>query len=448
MNAVCGPSTAQEVTLWVSDWNQVGAPPIDVRLAGGTTVTHQVQWQPLPQVPGTAQTAGRLTVSGLVPETKYGVIVDPGGVRIDLWPRTLPVVLPPQGMTFLLGSCYYRPHDDGEIVAALQDLRDPEPPWFKLLVGDQIYSDVPLRGFVAFHGLGAAEYAERYAQHWSYEPYRKFLATGACFFTCDDHEWWNNAPEWQPQLPWTWTLPARQASFQNGLDTYHFYQRPSNAAGGLWYTIDIPPVSIFVADTRSQRTPYDAVPRRLMSPAELQAIVQWTQGLRGPAFLVLGQPLFGTLGDWRDYNLPDFADEYRILWDVIEQAPHRITILTGDIHVGRLARSPGVNGVPNRPPVYEVTASPLALVPGGGQAGLDQEFLVTTQGGLNRGYSRDVELLFGTRGPNFAIVRLVPLPGPTPRVRADFVLWDIGKGQVARDVATGRPCWFRDLILE
>lgn len=441
MNAVCGPSKAREVSLWVSGWTGTGPPRVTLSEEGGREVRFSTRWVPLKHAPGSGESVGILTLWDLQPGLKYrAMIQEPGGEQLELRPKTLPEELPKEGITFLLASCYYRRRDEGEVIAALRDLRDPPSPLFKLLVGDQIYADFPSLGLLPFRNI--------YAEYWNFGPYREFLSDSPNFFTCDDHEWWNNAPEFQFYIPPTWLKGQREQSFQDGREAYGLYQVRPNAQGGFWYTIDIPPVSIFVADNRAQRTYHKANPHTTMSAQQAQALAKWARNLVGPGFLVLGQPFFGKEGDWKDYNLPDFEDEYRLLWDTVEMARHRITVLTGDIHVGRLALSPGVSGVENRPPVYEFTCSPLALVPGGGQSGLPAPATVTTKGGLPRGYGRDVMTVFGTHDPNFGLVRLVPIPGQASKVRADFVLWSIPRKRVALDQTTGKECWLRDLILE
>jgi hypothetical protein len=431
------------VTIWVS--GRSGAPPpVRLMVEGGPDTPFTLAWQELAVPPGSGVPIGILTLSGLQPGTRYRAQVGDGANAWDLRPKTLPAALPESGLTFFVGSCYYRDQDEGQVLAALRDVPEPRPV-FKLLVGDQVYADWPPIGLLPFANLGRA-YLARYQEYWNYLPYRDFLSESPNFFTCDDHEWWNNAPEFQYHLPQTWTDGRRQASLAGARQAYGLYQVRPNASGGFWSTFDIPPVSFFIADTRSDRSLFADEPRRLYSPGQATALADWARQLTGPGFLVLGQPLFGKEGDWKDYNLRDFTEDYRDLWDIIELAPHRIAILTGDIHVGRLAVSPGAMGIPGRPPIFELTSSPLALVGGSGQGGVGAPESITIEGGLQRGLSREVRTLFGTREANFALVRLAPAARPRPAVRVDFELWSIPRRRLAIDEATGRPCSWTEVL--
>ena len=68
-------------------------------------------------------------------------------------------------------------------------------------------------------------YARRYAQYWSDEAYREALLTCPTFFTCDDHEYWNDYPEKQIHLPQTWWEENRKKYGKAADQLYFNYQR-------------------------------------------------------------------------------------------------------------------------------------------------------------------------------------------------------------------------------
>jgi hypothetical protein len=124
-----------------------------------------------------------------------GIMTQPGQLHL----ATLPEVVPADGLVFLVASCYYRGLDDGRLARAVLNLPAHLQPAFKLLVGDQLYTDVP--GFGLNNGGGAEkDYAQRYVDYWASPEYQPFLTHLPNFFTCDDHEFWNNYPEWQPHI--------------------------------------------------------------------------------------------------------------------------------------------------------------------------------------------------------------------------------------------------------
>ncbi len=427
MNAVCAGATQNEVRIWASDWAGTQLPRVAVSDAGGNAVPSPPSWHALPTPPGANNRYGVFTLGQLVPGAAYSVTLrDVTGEQIMLNTRTLPAQLPSQGISLLLCSCYYEGDDDGELAATLKDLPAEERPALKLLVGDQVYTDVP--GFGLFAGSGVKEYTERYEQYWNDVHYQEFLRHGPNFFTCDDHEWWNNSPEHQ-----FWLSRSNDANWQNtlaaGKQVYATYQVQPNQHGGFWQQVQIGSVGIFLADTRSERKRRSQDDRRVMSAPQRAALQAWAANLAGPGFLVLGQPLFGSRGDWKDWNLPDYPDDYRLFWDLLETSAHDIVILTGDIHTGRLAFSPLANGLAARPRILEFTASPMALVPPWPlwtkEPGVPDEIEVPA------GHSkRRVELRFGTGVRNFGIIRL--RPAAMGGVDAQFSLWDLKRRRLAK----------------
>lgn len=263
---------------------------------------------------------------------------------------TLPGHLPPDGLSILFGSCFWQQDDaEGALLAACREilkLEHPRPA-FKLLLGDQIYLDWPPD--IAPWRLQRGGYqlvGDRYQRYWGDDAYRAFLGLLPNLMVPDDHEFWNDYPEPQIQLPVTWRADLRDDFAAAAHDYLYAFQRLLNPEGESqsWAIISLDPVSLFVADTRSERRYVKERPQQLMSAAQWKALEDWQYGLRGPGLLALGQPLFQPDGDFRDHSLSNFPDEYRRLLALIQRSvtgdnehgePHNIVLLTGDIHNAR-----------------------------------------------------------------------------------------------------------------
>ena len=88
---------------------------------------------------------------------------------------------------------------------------------------------------------------------------------------------------------------------------------------------------------------------------------EWIRSLRGPAMLVIGQPIFaktaGVRGNVADWNLPDFT-QYARLCKALLASKQSIVIVTGDVHYGRVATARLASGAE----LIEIISSPMALV--------------------------------------------------------------------------------------
>jgi hypothetical protein len=162
---------------------------------------------------------------------------------------------------------------------------------------------------------------------------------------------------------------SRGATPQTALDGSQLERLLATSARNFSFRVD--PVAFFVLDVRTRRSRFDASPKpQLCAPEWLERVRQWALALEGPGVLMLSQPLVErrstgvtrALHVMGDCNLPDYDSDYATLWNALFDAPHDIVVLTGDIHwsrgyvVTRAGRT--------RPRVWELTASPLALIPG------------------------------------------------------------------------------------
>jgi hypothetical protein len=331
-----------------------------VRTPGGTEVeVVEGPWRPKPPPKGSTRLMGvrELRLVNATPGALHEVTL-PEVDRPLLW-RTLPTAIPPEGVSLLIGSCFWLNDDrDGFYASAVKELVQREKPVFKILMGDQLYADVwaPVPKSVP-QGLAA-----KYERYWGDDAYREMLAACPTLVSCDDHEFWNDFPQPQIQVPLSWD--RYQPASGNALaELYDAYQSALNPDGKRWCSIDIGPVSFFVADTRSHRTRDDDPHARLMLTEQWDDLETWAKNLTGPGVLVLPQPLLKAGGSKTDRTLVDFQESDRF-GSVFERAlggqqPHDILILTGDIHTGRLssARIVGLQG-----DIYELVASPASLV--------------------------------------------------------------------------------------
>jgi hypothetical protein len=384
-------------------------------------------WDPKPAPKGSSRQMGvrELRIRDPEPGALYEVTVPERGKPL-FW-RTLPKQLPQQGISLLIGSCFWINDDrDGFYSAAVQELVQREKPAFKVLMGDQIYVDVwppaPWKDL-------RKELAAKYERYWGDVPYRELLAACPTFVSCDDHEFWNDFPEPQMHVPFSWERFAPD----NGValaELYDAYQTALNPGGKRWCTIDVPPISFFIADTRSHRTRDSAPNPSLMPEAQWRDLEAWAAKLKGPGVLILPQPLLKAGGSKTDRTLVDFKEADRLA-AVFEGAmggktgdgkPHDIMILTGDIHTGRVS-SAEIVGLPGQ--IYELVASPASMVTpwlppwGHSPSELPDRLTINKRVWVMTGHRR----LTPTVDNNIGLIKIAP--GRNGRFRFTLQLWRV-----------------------
>jgi hypothetical protein len=285
---------------------------------------------------------------------------------------SLPAQLPPEGLSFLFASCFWRDDDQtgGGYSGVVQDLVKKEKPAFKLLIGDQVYQDWPSAWPNNRSALDL--YNTRYEVYWGARGYQDVLRSTPNYFLCDDHEFWNDYPERQFHLERTYSENGRRTFGKAALDLYRAYQQCANPGGAAWHSFTIAPVSFIIADTRSERTNVneDGGPH-FFSGAQWTALEDWFHGLKGPGVLVVGQPVFQDDGDFKDHSLSNFTEDYEHLRRLIVQShagrntegkPHQILILTGDIHCGRISRGKVAGVHESTAEMWEFVTSPISRI--------------------------------------------------------------------------------------
>jgi hypothetical protein len=394
-----------------------------VRTPSGTDVTVTTgPWQPGAPPAGSRRRMAirELRIEDAIPGALYEVTI-PEVARPLLW-RTLPSTLPPDGISLLIGSCFWINDDrDGFYSSAVKELVQRERPIFKVLMGDQLYADVwaPLPHTVP-EGL-----ASKYERYWGDAAYQELLAACPTLVSCDDHEFWNDYPEPQVHVPLSWSRYQPQTA--NALaELYDAYQSSLNPGAKRWTSIKVPPVSFFIADTRSQRTRQEDPHAALMVEEQWQGLEAWARSLEGPGVLVLPQPLLKAGGSKTDRTLVDFKESDR-LGAIFERAlggaqAHDIMILTGDIHTGRLSRAEIVG---LRGQIYELVASPASLVtpylpPWGHKPSQPPDKLIINR----RTWQMTAhDRLSSTVDNNVGLIRIAP--GRNDRYRFTLQLWRV-----------------------
>jgi hypothetical protein len=414
--------------IWYSAPHEFEPADVTVTRRGSPVETEQA-FELFEPLEGVERRMGVLTVtlpSGSAGGDLYEVAIPEAG-RYE-W-RTLPAALPPEGLTLLFGSCFWRPGDkEGAYSAAIRELTRRFSPIFQILAGDQVYQDYPP---VKPVGNMAKVFADRYDDYWGDPGYQEVLRSSPNLFTCDDHEFWNNYPEKQPWLPQTWDGKREEAS-EAAQDTYHRYQRSANPDGRRYFSFAISPVSFFVSDARSERDDIKDPEHHMFSEEQWAELEDWAETLAGPGVLVLAQPLFDEEGGKTDRSLASFTGDFGRLCTVFERsltsrdgrAPHDILILTGDIHTGRIATAT-IAGRPSAN-VYEFVASPASrvgpFVMKASPKHVPDRFYAIHEGKRSLWEVSDLEFA-ATIDNNVGLVRISP--GTNGRCRFELELWRV-----------------------
>ncbi|MDA2912513.1 hypothetical protein MYX77_00885 [Acidobacteriia bacterium AH_259_A11_L15] len=311
-------------------------------------------------------------VTGLQPNRLYTATLMRGTQKLASAKFcTLPESLPHLGdspFNVLLGSCFHLDNDkQGDAGFSFDKLPTGDRPHVKILCGDQVYLDQPTLRIFPDDSLKLARiFLEKYVKSWSQSDapsvrgYARILKEGANYFASDDHEFWNNYPNWTTLVPNSWTQGGRDRWAGPARELYKIFQNSDPAKRPPRF--DVPPLSFLVADCRYNREPGDS---EFLSAVQLLRLNDWIDNLNSRkwcGFLCLGQPIFEHPASWfarrfADRSLPDYS-QYRDLVKILAKLRQPLTILTGDVHFGRVARCQQLN----RSDLFEIISSPLSLV--------------------------------------------------------------------------------------
>lgn len=362
-------------TIWVAAIDENFDPAITVLEYGSNQIPLTANWEDFATDDGQRRIRyKRVSLSNLQPRTRYDLVLRIGGIaRADGVVKTIPYRLPNLGeppFIVLLGSCFYGREDPhGYVGQTYFDLPSLAKPDIKFLAGDQVYLDNPPQDFLNpfrnhnwLQARSFKTYVDNWTQHTPAGGFSRLLKHNANFFTSDDHEFWNNAPDVGLNVPlFTAKKSWRDDWWKIGQDLFKVFQTKP----GFPFTFKVEPLSFCIAETRFNRGPDGG---SLMVAQAFEEIGKWASKLEGPGVLLLGQPFFanagGRVGQAKDRGLPDYQQQYEQLKQYLRSASHSIVILTGDVHYGRLSYATLRPELGTR--LYEVISSPMQLVPGGG----------------------------------------------------------------------------------
>lgn len=388
--------TPDRLHLWVGASDVNAAPALAWKLDGNAIVPATLR--PLTQVlpPGqradTAVYTGLFELANLAPGTPITVEVAAGAERVERRFRTLPAQVPDgvgNRFNVLLLSCFHQLEDKtGTAGAVLSQLK--VKPDLTIFAGDQVYLDLPTTAdFKDDASWLANKFQNDYLVNWfgdrrvGADPsaippgYPKVLGLAPAMFMPDDHEYWNNYPFAATVIQNSWTEAGRDRWKQAAEALYRGFQQTATVPFGVARTLDIPPLSILMLDTRSQRSMDSrAGAGNLLGGPGRAALQAWVERLvqraRDPqpwfGMLVTGQSFFSpkagaAKGAIADYEYPDYDTDYAFMVQQVERVTRAglpVMLTTGDVHWGRVLRAddPGAPGAA----VFEVISSPTSLV--------------------------------------------------------------------------------------
>ncbi|MBV1878386.1 MAG: hypothetical protein KUG79_12140 [Pseudomonadales bacterium] len=305
-----------------------------------------------------------LTFKNLAPDTQYKLefqrqVPEQSGTSWQVLKRgtfkTLPESIPTdvnKPFTIGLGSCFYNHRDGGRAAASYKALYENGPakvsPDITILAGDQVYLDI---GFDSL-SLRSAEIRERiaddYARHW--QALGSMFTRGATWMIPDDHEYWNDYPNYRTNIP---TLQALRKQSVRSAWTRAAIDGVSNVQQAR-------PIEMFrigtdldvcLADLRSNRTE-----SQFLADSDMAQLLDWARGLVCTGVLVIPQPLI--VDENKDEkNLRSYPEQYSELLAAMSSSGHDIVVLSGDVHFGRIC---SVSLGPAGGKLVEIVSSPMS----------------------------------------------------------------------------------------
>jgi hypothetical protein len=327
---------------------------------------------PPDQVPRTF--TGVYEFTGLQPGTLHWISASADGARAELETRTLPSAVPDSmdsSFNVLLVSCFHAAEDRGGLAGQLvSELKAASAPHLTLLAGDQVYLDLPtLKNFPNDERELAEKFERDYINNWRGPlGYSQILDAAPSVAIPDDHEYWNNYPHSSPIIQNSWTDDGQRRWRKAAQALFAGFQQSYPGELGDSVVIDVPPLSFFMADTRSKRDPDR---RFILEEAQHQELTSWVDrlianGLYG--VFVSGQSLFqepisavrGAVADWELPNYGDYGRIVKTLGRVIDEGRRPLLCLTGDVHWSRATEAQ--DSTTGRRALTEIISSPSSLV--------------------------------------------------------------------------------------
>lgn len=364
------------VSIWAAVAGTAGRPG-DLRLTaeqGQQALGPAAEWKVIDvngDLPPEYRTTWTQTVelAGMPAGQRHRVRGVVGDAEAFCRPGTLPDALPRKPdppYTILLASCFASFRDKvGAAGSNVAGLPDEFRPHLKFLCGDQVYLDNPWYEILPRTRAGLAQrFLDKYLETWVPSGGRtglsQLLAEGSTYFLADDHEFWNNHPNWGPLVA-SRSERGRDDWRAVAASLYQTFQALPGQDVKQAQQFRIGPLEVYVFDTRFGRQEGNA---EYMDPTEHAGLLRWLDEGTAPGVLVLGAPLFTKPAGWfssrfADRSLANYA-QYGELAQALLATRRPILALTGDVHFGRYATAK--DDFANRAKLVEIAASPLSLV--------------------------------------------------------------------------------------
>ncbi|HJT19233.1 MAG TPA: alkaline phosphatase D family protein [Nitrospira sp.] len=335
-----------------------------------------------------------MATSDLEPDTEYTLTLTDEADSASA--RTLPVAGDLKPLSIAVGSCYGRSR--GKEIDAWLQLKDSfnepnDPLRFRILCGDQIYLDLDPDDDGTIK-IFTPPVWKRYLEQWLDQPFRDFLTASPNIMMADDHEFWNNYPVRNRGWNFWGDRELGGETGQRFDRAFSLFQAALNLDAGRLvddsseanraavdrqlrdsvrtFEMDFGFMKLLILDVRTRRTSstFNGGNGRLAAPRFdglpnvrwLEDTIRSLKALTVPAVLVLSQPLVeepGASAPWEE-NLPEYPDDYALLWDAVFAAQSNILVVSGDIHWTRLYCV--TNSSQPDEEVYEFIASPLSRI--------------------------------------------------------------------------------------
>lgn len=304
------------------------------------------------------------------------VATGPEGVQGNLETRALPERVPDAAsdsfFNVLLVSCFHFGEDkNGRAGRLISRLPARWRPHLTLLLGDQVYLDIPtLMIYQDKEAWLREKFGGDYSNNWrsaaGKNGYWDILSAAPSVSIPDDHEYWNNFPHPAPLLPLSWDDDGRKRWRKVASDLYDAYQRPFSGSKAT-VQIDVPPLSFLLIDSRSDRQENGS--RALLENA-LEEVQAWAARVASSGWfgvVATGQSLLAERhARWRkqvvDSGMADHGDYAGLVKAISDLAAQGrpVVLLTGDVHWGRVVK--GRSQPSGAVALYEVISSPSSLL--------------------------------------------------------------------------------------
>lgn len=342
--------------------------------------------------------AGVVSVDGLRPETTYFYALtfeNRPPAAPDGQFTTLPQPGTPRTLRFAFGSCFLPSSpESGETFRQIETLHQESGLSFLLMLGDQIYADIPKGNGLGRVALTLEDYRAVYRHTFSNSALQGLLKKLPVFMTLDDHEvdddWrWQHPdmrdpviPIWDRFLRWKAGEPplARRLDTRRVRDALQAFVEhqmmhapqpifqpasdPLLRPGGFAYTFTAGGAAFFVLDTRTRRVRGRGQRPQIIDEPQWQALEAWLVQVRDHfpvKFIVSSSAVLFQFGlDIANDRWPGFIEDRRRLLSLIARhGVENVYILTGDLHAGHAISADlyGPNG--KRLTIYELCATPF-----------------------------------------------------------------------------------------